>query len=218
MSDNFVLKEGTGTNRNILAKDVGSNILAQGILLTDQNGNWLPGDNEAAAGPIFPMAGVYQSAPSSLGDGNVGRVRASSRRGLVTSDDTKYVNHYLAGADFDTRDQNFHNIDVGVASELFKSIIFGMKNELDQSLEIIVRHLWPNQVSEYPTGNTLFTDTIPASTGGLALAPSAGGTGSSSTSVPVLGDGLWVVRVYWRANGGVNPTSGSFFLESVRSS
>lgn len=60
------------------------------IQLIDSSGNPVAADDAAAAGPIFPAAGVYQATVDEVDDGDVGRLRMTSRRVLVQGADAVY--------------------------------------------------------------------------------------------------------------------------------
>ncbi len=88
MADNHTFKDAAGTTQTALAKDTGSSILAQGVVLVDAGGVLVAADDAAAAGPLFPAAGLYQTTPDEVDDGDLGRLRMSARRASVTKPDS----------------------------------------------------------------------------------------------------------------------------------
>lgn len=46
-------------------------------------------DDAAAAGQLFPVAGLYQATIDEIDDGDLGRLRSTKRRGLITSADQR---------------------------------------------------------------------------------------------------------------------------------
>ncbi len=56
-------------------------------------------DAAAAAGEIFPIAGLYQATPTEVDDGDVGRVRMSARRASIVAKD--YITDEILHMDID---------------------------------------------------------------------------------------------------------------------
>lgn len=56
----------------------------------DVNGNVVT-DDAPAAGPIYPVAGIYQSSPDEIDSGDVGRIRVTRRRAIITASDFKLI-------------------------------------------------------------------------------------------------------------------------------
>lgn len=87
MADNFTFKDASGVNRTARAKD-NSSIHLPATVISDALGNLIAADDAAAAGPIFPLAGVYQSTIDEIDAGDIGRARISARRvQLVVNND-----------------------------------------------------------------------------------------------------------------------------------
>jgi hypothetical protein len=84
MADNFTFKDASGTNRTARAKD-NSSVHLPATVISDQLGNLIAADDAAAAGPIFPAAGVYQATADPIDSGDIGRLRMSERRILLVS-------------------------------------------------------------------------------------------------------------------------------------
>lgn len=61
------------------------------VRLLDSSNTEVANDDAAAAGPIFPAAGVYQSSASEVDAGDIGRLRMSARRGLIAMPDFQHV-------------------------------------------------------------------------------------------------------------------------------
>lgn len=97
---------------SLIADNSGSNVAAafKGVNKATQNGDTVADlvvsldgetvtataqsgatDDAVAAGQIYPLAGIYQATPDEVDDGDLGRVRISKRRGLVTIPDTRAV-------------------------------------------------------------------------------------------------------------------------------
>ncbi len=56
----------------------------------DASGN-VTTDDAPAAGPIYSIAGTYQASPDEIDSGDVGRVRVTRRRALITASDFKLI-------------------------------------------------------------------------------------------------------------------------------
>jgi len=107
MADNITITEGSGTT---IKTDEISGVNIQGIKVvlgansTDDGyvatGNPMPIDTQAvddaaAAGEIFPVGGIYQATVGTIDDGDIGRIRATARRGLVTTPDSGYTDRTI---------------------------------------------------------------------------------------------------------------------------
>ncbi len=106
-------------------------------------------DDAAAAGQLFPLAGLYQTTVDEVDAGDVGRLRMSARRGLMTATDYRviladYENFTfdllgetgvsLISGDFAVRDTGLHYIFIPVAAGGYNNIDILVTSSLDQAI------------------------------------------------------------------------------------
>jgi hypothetical protein len=170
------------------------------------DGTATPDDDEAAAGPIFPTAAVYQNTVSEVDNGDIGRVRMSARRAQITSYDVVVVEAFNSGGtdgatDGDIRDTNAHDYDSGDLA-IKKNRSLSIINGLDQTVTI--------RLYDTFTGLNIYNDTL-ASAGKLILTPSdIDATGSAAIiAIPALKD-MFFATFRLRATASGVPASGTF--------
>lgn len=102
MTDNFTFLDSGEVSRNARSIDVGG-VHYPVSVLANESGTIVDAgselgiattgatDDAAAAGAIFPIAGVYQSTVDTVDAGDVGRVRMSARRAMVEAADFRVL-------------------------------------------------------------------------------------------------------------------------------
>lgn len=170
-------------------------------------------DAAAAAGEIFPVAGLYQTTVTELTTGQVGRARVSARRGLIVTPDSGRIvlfNNGGAGAlaDGAIRDTSVH--DAAVSSPDYatfaKSHVLAFSNTLNQSVTLSVYV----QAGGWGASSSmlLYTASIAAS-GSLILIPDAKDASAAASVVQLatLANGIFD-NLLIRLVCGVSPSSG----------
>lgn len=166
-------------------------------------------DDAAAAGQLYPAAGLYQATADEVDDGDVGRIRMSKRRSGLWAPDVRQLSitaaapapsgtdivNLAAGAivaaDLEIRDTSSHYIVIPMASSGWRRIVMGVltATQFDQagSLKLYgcldATALW----------SMLFSVTIPASTSVRAAIGAGGAVGQGGTA----GGATMAYQAYW---------------------
>lgn len=91
MANNFTFKDASGTTLTAKSTDA-SSVHIPANQVVDSSGN-APADDGAAAGPIYPVAGLYQALGNvdEIDTGDLGRSRVTARRAVVRAPDFRSV-------------------------------------------------------------------------------------------------------------------------------
>jgi hypothetical protein len=197
-------------------------------------------DDEAAAGELYPAAGVYRATVDEVDSGDVGRVRMSRRRALIHAPDHQYFEldgttpvpsgsdivglsgATLVAGDFNIRDTNNHFFYIPMAERGWRklSVVFRSTSAFDQVMTVRLILAASNAL----TYGLLGEITMPASAVAAAFVP-AGGLGAAlgeivgaSTivtgavyPVPAFRD-CGMAGIFLRASFSVAPTTGALAL------
>lgn len=173
-------------------------------------------DDAAAAGQIFPMAGLYQSTVDEIDTGDTGRIRVSSRRALINAPDWGTVVAFNAGGTDGATNGTIRStgmvsfsLSADVLLRARERSIF-IKNGLDQNITVQVGVGSVNAVVQA----AIYKATVNAGAVSVLL-PHAAGTGGLTVQVAALaspwGAGIGYIAVY---AAGI-PTSGSVAIDVV---
>lgn len=186
MADNFTFKNASGSTLTAKSKDV-SGVHIPATYLVDTSGN-VATDDAAAAGPLYPIAGVYQSTVDLVDNGDVGRVRMTRRRGLMTAADCFTLvldasnpnpsgNDILVGtsapvaSDFQIRDTNTRYFYIPIAEGGWRSCVVGFRiksvSSFDQNMNISIRIAMGGDYNWAPS--PLLACTIPVGSASLVF-------------------------------------------------
>lgn len=208
MADNFTFLDAAQATKTARAVD-NSTIYLPATVLAAADGTVVAADDAAAAGPIFPVAGVYQSTVDTVDAGDVGRARMSARRALHIAPDSGTDDAFNAGGTGGATDGSIRTI--GTVSYYFpehirkaskRSIL--IKNDLNIAVTLAVIIFNGNSV-------TIAYSASIAAGAHASLTPSAGGTGATNTAVPCLADPLGGSAMIQVITGS-SPTSGTLYV------
>lgn len=197
-------------------------------------------DDAAAAGELYPAAGVYQATVDEVDSGDVGRVRMSRRRALIHAPDHRYFaldgttpvpsgsdivglfGATLVAGDFNIRDTNNHFVFIPMAERGWRklSVVLRSVSAFDQVMTVRLFLAASNALNYGLLGEI----TMPASAVAAAFVP-AGGLGAAlgevvgaSTMaagavypVPAFRD-CGIAGIFLRASFSVAPTTGALAL------
>lgn len=161
-------------------------------------------DDAAAAGQIFPMAGVYQATADEVDDGDVGRVRMDKGRVLMTTGNYRHVD--LSGLMSDRASFSYSYNLYGY--EYPGAKIIHVRNELDVDIDIVLRGRHP--AYGYSYGN-IITATLTKGND-IWMMPMDNVGSSASTwyvAVPILS--VSFPRLELIISTASTPTSGAWF-------
>lgn len=198
-------------------------------------------DDAAAAGNPMSIGGVYQASVDEVDSGDVGRVRMSARRALLTAVDTWVMQFTSAtpnpsgsdivnlsgsapvSSDFAVRNTSAHGLLIPLAAAGWRNCILAVRTAdapFDQPLTFVVT---ATTAGSDPSAY-LASFTVPAiglnfllGNGAVGQGGIAGGATAANVAwynVPALGGGQPYIKVFWSA--GVSPTTGSMLVEVVR--
>ena len=196
-------------------------------------------DDAAAAGAIFPLAGLYQTTVDEVDAGDVGRLRMSARRGLVAVPDTRvlalttatpvpsgsdivgFSGVALTSADFTIRDTSTHYIIIPLALGGWSNVIANVSSSLDQAVTVQVNSGFATSLIKL---GVLAEFTLPAgvgvqiaSSGAVGIGGVAGAATASNRahySIPAM---QFAPYVWVRCTASVAPTSGVVTIDIMRS-
>lgn len=235
---NLLVQDGAGVAKYLKATGDGSGgdpFLVEHRLATGAT------DDAAAAGELFPIAGMYQSSVDEIDAGDVGRIRTSRRRAIVTaadhkiltlnsatpapsdSDITNLAGSALVSGDFDIRDTNLHYFYIPMAERSWRNlgILLRSSTAFDQAATVrLIMGIGGSSVAYGLLGEL----TMPASSVSVSFVPS-GGLGASmgevvgaSTmvtgavyAVPAFRD-VSASGIFIRVSFAVAPTTGTLVL------
>jgi hypothetical protein len=189
---NLLVQDGAGVAKYLKATGDGSGgdpFLVEHRLATGAT------DDAAAAGELFPLAGMYQSSVDEIDAGDVGRIRTSRRRAVITAMDHKILTlnsatpvpsdsdivngagGAIVSGDLSIRDtsNHFFYIPMGERSWRNLGVILQSPTAFDQAATVrIIAGVSGSSVAYGVLGEL----TLPASIVGVALLP-YGGLGAS---------------------------------------
>jgi hypothetical protein len=235
---NVLVQDGAGVSKYLKATGDGSNgdpFVVQHLMGSGAT------DDAAAAGELYPIAGLYQATVDEVDAGDVGRVRMSRRRSQIIASDHKIVTlsaaapvpsdsdivnqagGALVAGDFDIRDTNNHYFYIPMAERSWKNlgILMRSSSAFDQAATVrLIMGIGGSSITYGLLGEL----TMPASSVGVSFVPS-GGLGASmgevvgaSTmvtgavyAVPAFRD-VSASGIFIRVSFAVAPTTGTLVL------
>jgi len=197
-------------------------------------------DDAAAAGQIYTLAGLYQATVDEVDAGDVGRLRMTARRGVITAPDYKYLDLYAAApnptgndvsvlgvapvaSDFEIRSATTSYFYIPMTIAGWKHTYLNVQNTLDQAITVQILSAFDGLYG--PAVSRLAQFIIPA--GGAGVASSSGavgvggeaGAGTAGTqsyySVPAM---YAVPMIVLAVAVGTPPTTGGLSVRIGRSS
>jgi hypothetical protein len=252
MPDNINVTPGSGAT---IAADLISSVLHQRVKVeygadgsaTDVDATHpLPvgsgdSDDAAPAGGLMPIAGIYQSTVDEVDAGDVGRLRMSARRGLMTAADyrtllltatnptptgTDIVNASLAAivsGDLEVRDTSAHwfFIPLNVSGWRHFALALSQESAFDQAATITVRAGYPSfgpvgllASFIWPASGSQFTIVEGTNVG---QGGTLGGATVASNAVYVIPITLACRYIIISITFSVAPTTGKFRIDIERS-
>lgn len=213
MADHFTFKDASGTTRTAQGTDNTAYITPATQIVSSTGG--AATDDAAAAGPVFPVAGVYYALGSvdEIDNGDLGRARVSKRRALVHSPDFRAVsatNGTIASAGdmevsttlwysgyaapttafFDAADAGFGAGDrfIRIPMDGWSSASFNLFHNLGVNLTVEI-YAWISQTTYSGEGagsNVVMLHTVTMTSGSRILAmPLAGGSGAGASLISI---------------------------------
>lgn len=235
---NVLVQDGAGVAKYLKATGDGSNgdpFVVQHLMGSGAT------DDAAAAGELYPIAGLYQATVDEVDSGDVGRFRMSRRRSQIIASDHKIVTlsaaapvpsdsdivnlagGALVAGDFDIRDTNNHYFYIPMAERSWKNlgVLMRSSSAFDQAATVrLIMGVGGSGVTYGLLGEL----TMPASSVGVSLVPS-GGLGASLGevvgaatmvtgavyAVPAFRD-VSASGIFIRVSFAVAPTTGTLVL------
>lgn len=207
---NVLVQDGAGVAKYLKATGDGSNgdpFVVQHLMGSGAT------DDAAAAGELYPIAGVYQATNDEVNAGDVGRVRMSARRALIVGSDRRVIAASISSVDYSG------DMAISLTSEIsgYSALVTGnlgpeeigadpfwlripmiewgngaaifLYNLLDVSLTVALRATF-NPITNWSNLATVQIDTATLTAGSrLIFAPHAAGTttaGVSWRAVPAM--------------------------------
>ena len=203
-------------------------------------------DDAAAAGELYPLAGLYQESVDEIDSGDVGRVRMSRRRAVMTAGDFRMltltgsdpvpsgsdiVMRYAAAvavADMQIRNTNPHDFLIPMAMRGWRNLAVFLRSASAFDQEASVEVYGWTDTSSSGRGKMLSV-TLPAMAAGAWIAPAAGagaGLGETVGAATIVTGMLYGIPAFHnsampyigiRVLFSVAPTTGELELIIVRS-
>jgi hypothetical protein len=206
MADNFTFLDASSVVRTARAKDNGG-VHLSGVVLADSSGNLIAADDGAASGPIFPAAGHYQATVDEVDDGDIGRVRMTIRRGLITVPDYGMVTAFNSGGtggatNGDIRNTTTYSFTLTAPASYARDKVIMFNNGLNQTVTVSVTVAgaggeWGTIYSASHVAGSI-----------IVLAPLATGTGGNSVTVAAMASAFPTFAI--NVTAGSSPTTGTF--------
>ena len=235
---NVLVQDGAGVAKYLKATGDGSNgdpFVVQHLMGSGAT------DDAAAAGELYPIAGLYQATVDEVDSGDVGRVRMSRRRALIHAPDHQYFaldsttpvpsgsdivglsGATLVAGDFNIRDTDNHYFYIPMAERSWKNlgVLLRSSSAFDQAATV---RLIMGVAGSSVTYGLLGELTMPASSIGVSFVPS-GGLGASMGEIvgasTIVSGAVYAVPafrdvsasgIFIRVSFAVAPTTGTLVL------
>jgi hypothetical protein len=133
-------------------------------------------DDAAAAGEIFPAAGLYQATVDEVDDGDVGRIRMTERRASIVCGDAKYQTGTFSFA----AESGAKQFNIAWPAWV-REVSINLNNEANQAMDVSISlRDFDSLISSNSIFGQLYSASadLSASGGRKTYAPGAGGTGA----------------------------------------
>lgn len=231
---NVLVQDGAGVAKYLKATGDGSNgdpFVVQHLMGSGAT------DDAAVAGELYPLAGIYQATVDEVDSDDIGRVRMSDRRAIMTVHDHKFVvltkttptpsdsditadgSTAIASGDLEIRDTVAHTFMIRMFP--WQSLSLNFNCNFDQAC-VLSLHSVINNDTEYAT---LASFTIPAATRRFSVfsVETAAAEGAIIGGSTVAANALYAVpamahalRVILKLKCAVAPTSGEATIYITR--